>query len=187
MAKKLTFDKLPAAVEKILELLSSEGSEHTALPEMLRRMTLLESKIDYLQKSLSPERPMMDMQSVCKALKLRPKAVSELAASGVLPTRTEGRRTFFYEDGVVKYFMTQPVWKEAVASKPAPAVPKVDAEGRQRVDIHAASALIGRSKAAIYILTSKGRIPFHKEGKKVYFFTDELREWLKEHPARTPR
>ncbi len=189
MAKKLTFDKLPDAVGKILEILNSEGSEHTALPELIERMTLLEKKFDYLQKSLSPEKSMMDMQSVCKALKLRPKAVSELAAAGVLPSRTEGRRTLFYEDAVVKYFMTQPAWNAAAAkSASAESTPgAIDAEGRRRVDIHTASELVGRSKAAVYILTSKGKIPFHKDGKKVYFYTDELREWLKSHPAKGRR
>ncbi len=167
MTKKLSFDALPAAVEKILEILTAEGSEHTALPELVQRMTLLEKKMDYLQKTVSPDRPVMDTQTVCRVLKLRPKAVSELATSGVLPSRTEGRRTLFYEDAVVKYFMTQPAWKEATASKPAPArrsasesapaetnpgkaapITREDME-RQLVDINRASEILGRSPAAI--------------------------------------
>ena len=60
MTKKLTFDALPAAVEKILEILSSEGSEHAALPELVQRIALIEKKIDYLQKTVSPDRPVMD-------------------------------------------------------------------------------------------------------------------------------
>lgn len=202
MKKKLTFDALPAAVEKILEILTSEGSEHTALPELVQRMTRLEGKIDYLQKSLSPERPMMDTQSVCRVLKLRPKAVSELAASGILPSRTEGRRTLYYEDAVVKYFMTQPAWNApapakrayrrksvetaegtSVKSESAPVV----SEGRQRVGMDAASVILKRSLAAVYKLTATKKVPFHKEGAKVWFYTDELREWVQNHPPRPRR
>ncbi len=77
MAKKVSFDNLPAAVEKILALLASGESGHTALPELVQRIALLEKKIDHLERSLSPNRPVVDMQTVCKVLKLRPKAVSE--------------------------------------------------------------------------------------------------------------
>ncbi len=199
MKKKLTFDALPAAVEKILEILNSGTSEHTALPELIQRITLLDKKIDYLQKSLSPDRPMMDTQSVCRVLKLRPKAVSELAASGVLPTRTEGRRTLFYEDAVVKYFMTQPAWNAPAPAKrayrkstatddaavePISAPVAVEAGDRQRIDIAAASEILGRSLGAVYQLTGSKKVPFHKEGSKVYFYTDELREWAQNHPPR---
>ena len=194
MTKKLTFDALPATVEKILEILSSEGSEHTALSELVQRIALIEKKIDYLQKTVSPDRPVMDMQTVCKVLKLRPKAVSELAMSGVLPSRAEGRRTLFYEDAVVKYFMTQPAWGAAVsesasarsaASDPTPM--DIASEGRQRIDINAASEILGRSAAAIYQLTANNRVPYHKDGTKVYFYIDELRQWVQSNPARQRR
>lgn len=206
MAKKLTFDKLPAAVEKILEILSSEGSEHTALPEIVQRITLLESKIDYLQRTVSPDRPVMDMQTVCKVLRLRPKAVNDLAVSGVLPSREQGKRTVFYEDGVVRYFMTQPAWSAAAATASKPFAEKsassevvpesgrgvsapaaVATGGRQRVDINAAGEILGRSVGAVYQLTSTGKVPFYKDGAKVYFYTDELREWAKTHPGRKRR
>ena len=201
MKKKLTFDALPAAVEKILETLNSGTSEHTALPDLVQRIALLEKKIDYLQKSLSPDRPVMDTQSVCRVLKLRPKAVSELATSGVLPSRTEGRRTLFYEDAVVKYFMTQPAWNAPAPAKRAyrrksqkeeSATIYVEAEtrmsvkpeGNRRINMAEASKMLGRAPGAVYQLTCSNRIPFHKDGSKVYFFTDELREWAQNHPPR---
>lgn len=88
---------------RILEILHSEGSEHTALPELLARVALLEKKIEYFQTLVSPDKPVMDMPTVCRVLKLRPKAVSELAASGVLSSRVQGRRTVFYEEGVISH------------------------------------------------------------------------------------
>ncbi len=198
MAKKLSFDKLPEAVEKILGILTSEGSEHTALPELLERVALLEKKLDYLQRTVSPDKPVMDMNEVCRALKLRPKAVSELAMSGVLPSREQGKKTVFYEEGVVKYFMTQGPWKEATASKAAPVnsspaeagsgeVAPPATEGRQRIDINAAGEILDRSLGAVYQLIQAKAVPYYKDGRKVYFFSDELREWSKDHPARKRR
>jgi hypothetical protein len=197
MAKKLTFDKLPDAVEKILAVLTSEESEHTILPEILQRVALLEKKIDYLQRTVSPDKPTMDMPEVCRVLKLRPKAVSELAMSGVLPSREQGKKTVFYEEGVVKYFMTQPLWKEATAARlsaanslpsdAAPAGAEVAPEGRQRIDINAASEILNRSLGAIYQLIRTKSVPSYKDGRKVYFFSDELREWAREHAPRRRR
>ncbi len=194
MAKKISFDNLPAAVEKILELLQAEGSNHSALSEMIRRLALLEKKVDDIRKTVSPHRPVMDMATVCRVLKLRPKAVNELAESGTLPSHTEGRKTFFYEDDVVKFYTRQPGWQSAKAAPNSAASTEQGeapmafaAEGRQRIEIEGASRLLGRSKAAVYQLTASNRVPFHKEGSKVYFFTDELRQWLINHPPRKRR
>jgi len=35
------------------------------------------------------------------------------------------------------------------------------------------------SKASIYRLVSAREIPFHKQGAKLYFFEEELLEWIK--------
>jgi hypothetical protein len=113
MAKKLTFDKLPAAVERILEILNSDTSEHTALPEIVRRLERLEKKIDHLEKSMYPDRFTMEMHEVCRVLKLRPKAVNELAMSGVLHSFEQGKKRVFYEDDVVIFYMNQPAWRAA--------------------------------------------------------------------------
>jgi hypothetical protein len=120
--------------------------------------------------------------------------------SGVLPSREQGKKTVFYEEGVVKYFMTQGPWKEASAakgipSKNAPAESDPDAtespaaptESGQRVDINAASVILNRTTAAIYQLTQAKAVPYYKEGRKVYFMADELKEWVKTHPARKRR
>jgi hypothetical protein len=192
MGKKLTFDKLPAAVEKILEILMTGESGHTALPELVQRIVLLEKKIDHLEKTLSPNRPVMDKHAVIKVLKIRPKVLNELEMSGVLPSHTEGRKTLYYESDVVKLHMNQGSWKSAVAeaSKPAPAeaealetVPvDIPAEGHHRVDVNGASVLLDRSAGAIRQQISTNNIPYHKDGRRVYFYTDELREWAKAHP-----
>lgn len=196
MAKKLSFNDLPSAVEKVLEILSSASSEHAALPELVMRMTQLEKKIEYLQLTISPDKPVMDMRTVCKVLKLKPKAVYELAESGILPSREQGRKTVFYEEGVLKFFATQPAWKAAVTESKTVSttdavddrVPeKITIEGRKRIDINTASVILDRSTAAIYQLISNDRVPHHKDGSKVYFFSDELREWAKDNPPRKRR
>ncbi len=192
MAKKISFDRLPEAVGKILEILTSEGSEHSALPELVQRMALLEKKIDHLEKSISPERATMDKPAVLKVLKIRPKMLSELEMSGELPSHSEGRRTLFYESDVVKFFMTLPAWKAAQESKPEreekPAAPReaaepIAAEGRQRVDINGASEILARTTGAIRQLLPTG-LPYHKDGRWLYFYSDELREWAQNHKPR---
>jgi len=106
MAKKVTFEGLPATVEKILEIVSNpDNSSAAALPEILRRLTLLEKKISYLQKTLSSNRPVMDVQTVCRTLKIRPRAAYALAESGAILSRIEGGKTLFYEDDVHRYFV----------------------------------------------------------------------------------
>jgi len=214
MTKKISFDTMPSALEKILNILNSEGSEHTVLPELAERVALLEKKIDYLQKTVSPERPTMDMQEVCRVLKLRPKAVNQLAMAGLLPSTDKGRKIRFYEEGVVRYFMTLPAWKEAAAA-PKHAAPATDdadndgpaeevtaapttrkyvrqkavlapVDGRQRVDVNGASRILDRSKAAVRQKLSSG-LPHHKDGRNVYFFVDELVEWAKNNRPRPRR
>jgi len=106
MAKKVTFEGLPATVEKILEILSNPDNSHAAaLPEILRRLTLIEKRIAYLQRTLTSNRPVMDVQTVCRILKIRPRAAYALAENGEIPSRTEGSKTLFYEDEVYKYFV----------------------------------------------------------------------------------
>lgn len=41
-----------------------------------------------------------------------------------------------------------------------------------------ASRLLGKAASTIYALTSQKRIPYHKQGNKLYFFKDELLQWI---------
>ena len=41
-----------------------------------------------------------------------------------------------------------------------------------------ASKLLGKSPSTIYEMTSKRKIPFHKRGNKLYFFQEELLNWI---------
>jgi DNA-binding transcriptional regulator GbsR (MarR family) len=197
MAKKVTFDNLPAMVEKILELLTAEGSEHQALPEIVQRIKRLEMQYDSLERILSPDRRTMDKPTVCRVLKLRPKQLSELEQVGLLLSHSEGRRTYYYEDDVVRCFMNQAAWKNAleVAAKPEPVqVAEPDAEAVEqsanaaeltgRIDMKAACVIVNRNRAAIYQLVKTKAIPFHKDGRNLFFIAEELTEWVKTHPAR---
>lgn len=38
--------------------------------------------------------------------------------------------------------------------------------------------MIGKRQSTVYALTSARKIPFHKRGKKLYFFKDELIRWI---------
>jgi len=57
----------------------------------------------------------MDVQTVCRILKIRPSAAYALAENGEIPSRAEGSKTLFYEDEVYKYFV-----KMTRGAEPAP-------------------------------------------------------------------
>lgn len=42
-----------------------------------------------------------------------------------------------------------------------------------------ACEIVGKSKNTLYRYTSQGRIPHYKKGGSVYFFEDELLEWVR--------
>lgn len=48
------------------------------------------------------------------------------------------------------------------------------------ISMDRACEIIGKSKNTMYRYTSQGRIPHCKKGKTIYFFEDELTEWIKE-------
>ena len=46
------------------------------------------------------------------------------------------------------------------------------------VGINEACGIIGKAKSTIYTLVRKGLIPCCKVGKKLYFYEDELLDWI---------
>ncbi|ABQ06604.1 helix-turn-helix domain-containing protein [Flavobacterium johnsoniae] len=53
------------------------------------------------------------------------------------------------------------------------------------IDIIEASRLIGKAKSTIYALVRQRKIPCYKYGKKLYFFEDELLEWISKWKKKT--
>lgn len=47
------------------------------------------------------------------------------------------------------------------------------------VNIDRACEIIGKSKNTMYRYTSRGLIPHYKRGNSIYFFEDELLEWVR--------
>nr|WP_320118482.1 helix-turn-helix domain-containing protein [uncultured Marinifilum sp.] len=56
---------------------------------------------------------------------------------------------------------------------------------RMPVGIDEASQIIGKAKQTIYSLVQKRMIPCYKSGKKLYFFEDELLEWITKGKKKT--
>ena len=190
--KKVTFDNLPAIVQRIFDIISVDKAGDSASPELAKQVARLEKRLENLERLLSPERPTMNKQTVLKVLKLRAKALAELEAKGTLLSHKDGRSTVFYEDDVVKFYINQSSWKATKVAAVEVAADEVDApeiapEIRQRIDIDQAAKLLGKAKGTVYHLTSSGKIPHHKEGSKVYFYTDELREWQKGYKGKKRR
>ena len=51
--------------------------------------------------------------------------------------------------------------------------------------IEEASRTIGKAKPTIYALVRKRLLPCYKNGKKLYFFEDELMEWIAQGKKKT--
>lgn len=209
MVKKASFDNLPAMVGRVLEILTAEGAEQTATPEILQRVKLLERRLDNIERLLSPERPVITREKVLRILKIRPRQLVELENTGALISHREGRGTVFYEDDVVRFNLQngwRAVLEEAEQSTPAtsgepatdetdtavpaalaadePAPTEATTAVTGRIDIKAACEITGRTPAAIYQLNKTKGIPCYKDGQNIYFIAEELREWVKTHPAR---
>jgi excisionase family DNA binding protein len=54
----------------------------------------------------------------------------------------------------------------------------------ERMTLVEASQYLGISKSGMYKYTHERRIPYHKMGKRVFFYTKDIDEWLKEQSSR---
>ncbi len=54
----------------------------------------------------------------------------------------------------------------------------VEPEKRRPIDIGEASKIINKAIPTIYTLVRKRQIPCYKNGKRLYFYEDELLEWI---------
>ncbi|MBP4139686.1 helix-turn-helix domain-containing protein [Flavobacterium geliluteum] len=53
------------------------------------------------------------------------------------------------------------------------------------IGIEEVSRLIGKAKPTIYALVGQRKIPCYKYGKKLYFFEEELLEWISKGKKKT--
>ena len=70
--------------------------------------------------------------------------------------------------------------KELVGSKPIPLPAK-----RVPLGIEEACRIIGKAKPTVYALVRKRLLPCYKNGKKLYFFEDELLECIAKGKKKT--
>ena len=49
---------------------------------------------------------------------------------------------------------------------------------KRPIEINEACKILMKAKSTIYTLVRKGSIPCYKSGKKLYFYEDELLEWI---------
>jgi len=59
------------------------------------------------------------------------------------------------------------------------------AEKRRPIEIDEACSFVKKAKPTIYALVRKGLIPCYKNGKKLYFFEDELMQWISNGKKKT--
>ena len=56
--------------------------------------------------------------------------------------------------------------------------PKTSSDKHRLVEIDEACKITRKAKPTIYTLARKGLIPAYKRGKKLYFYEDELLQWI---------
>lgn len=71
--------------------------------------------------------------------------------------------------------------KSLVEKGQTPIVP----QKRIPIDIEEACRIIGKAKPTVYALVRKRMIPCYKNGKKLYFFEDELLTWIESGRKKT--
>ncbi len=71
--------------------------------------------------------------------------------------------------------------KSLVEKGQVPVVP----QKRIPIGIEEACQLIGKAKPTVYALVRKRLLPCYKNGKKLYFFEDELLEWISKGKKKT--
>ena len=71
--------------------------------------------------------------------------------------------------------------KFLVERKEIPLIP----QKRIPIDIVEACRIIGKAKPTVYTLVRKRLIPCYKNGKKLYFFEDELLDWISQGKKKT--
>jgi excisionase family DNA binding protein len=71
--------------------------------------------------------------------------------------------------------------KSLVVKGQSPTVP----QKRVPIGIEEACRIIGKAKPTVYALVRKRLLPCYKNGKKLYFFEDELLEWIAKGKKKT--
>ncbi|MDF9830163.1 helix-turn-helix domain-containing protein [Parabacteroides sp. PF5-6] len=71
--------------------------------------------------------------------------------------------------------------KSLVVKGQSPTVP----QKRVPIGIEEACRMIGKAKPTVYALVRKRLLPCYKNGKKLYFFEDELLEWIAKGKKKT--
>lgn len=56
---------------------------------------------------------------------------------------------------------------------------------RVAIGINEACKIIMKAKSTVYTLVRKGLLPCYKNGKKLYFYEDELLEWIEKGRKKT--
>ena len=76
--------------------------------------------------------------------------------------------------------MLTPVIKQAVADAMAELSENVKPRPPRPLTVEEAAEYLSIPKSSLYQLTSKKKIPFSKRGKRLFFFQNELDNWIKE-------
>ena len=80
--------------------------------------------------------------------------------------------------------LLRPLVKQAMAEAMAELSEQVKPRSPKPFNVQEASEYLDTPLGTLYQLTSKKLIPFHKRGRKLYFFQNELDAWIKSKEGR---
>ena len=75
--------------------------------------------------------------------------------------------------------LLKPVIKQAVADAMAELSENVKPRPPRPLTVEETSQYLSIPKSSLYQLTSKKKIPFFKRGKHLFFYQDQLDQWIK--------
>jgi excisionase family DNA binding protein len=76
--------------------------------------------------------------------------------------------------------MLKPVIQEAVHAAVIELSENVKPRPPRPLTVQEAADYLSIPKSSLYQLTSKKQVPFFKQGKKLFFYQDELDKWIRE-------
>ena len=99
-----------------------------------------------------------------------PKVISQLYSGDV----SHHQNTNFLCQRTIK---NEYVWQQ-IRQMVAALQPQTSSDKHRLVEIDEACKITRKAKPTIYTLARKGLIPAYKRGKKLYFYEDELLQWI---------
>ena len=129
-----------------------------------------------------PSLKVLDFQKVTNLDRCKAERLAKSAADAALERDVQQEKTFVPGEGrsAQESFATSftKEQKEQIRQMVAALQPQASSDKHRLIEIEEACKITRKAKPTIYTLARKGLIPAYKRGKKLYFYEDELLQWI---------